>query len=61
MNEFLLNVVKVKTVYSNEQVNTFLSEGWKLIHVGTYSHLSYEYGGNPELESGTEFILALLQ
>ncbi|MDE7477430.1 MAG: hypothetical protein K2M91_05695 [Lachnospiraceae bacterium] len=61
MNEFLTNVVEVRTVHYDEQVNKLLSEGWKLIHVGTSSHLTYEYGADPGFESETDFILALFQ
>lgn len=50
MDEFLKNVVEIRKIYSEEQVNKLLSEGWKLIHIGTYS--------DPPYEKGTEFILA---
>lgn len=56
MNEFLQNVVEVQTVQSDVQVNKLLSEGWKLIHVGTYSRFYGDY-----VESGTEFTLAQFQ
>lgn len=53
MDEFLLNVVEVRKIYSEEIVNKLLSDGWKLIHVGTYSE--------PPRDCGTEFILARVQ
>lgn len=56
MNEFLQNVVEVRTTRYNEQVNRWLKEGWKLIHVGTYSEFD-----DGHVEAGTEFTLARIQ
>lgn len=59
MNEFLQNVVEVTKVYEEQQVNKLLSEGWKLIHIGTYSHVLYDL--DFKIESGTEYIMARTQ
>ncbi len=59
MNEFLQNVTEVQKVYEEYQVNRLLSEGWKLIHVATYSRVLPDL--DFKAESGTEYIMARIQ
>lgn len=59
MNESLQNVTEVQKVYEEYQVNRLLSDGWKLIHVATYSRVLHDL--DFKTESGTEYIMARIQ
>ena len=37
MDNILLNAKEVKKLFSEDQVNKYLNNGWKLVYVGQYS------------------------
>ena len=49
MDEILYQTKEVKKLYSEDQVNKMLSNGWKLAYIGQYN--------DPPHECGTVFVL----